>query len=272
MRSPVGSRRGAGHSPRVRPSGAMSARGWRRENTRRRPPSSSTPSTLIARDGGASRAHARAPARPSSSALVRSTPSASSRGSSSAARSTVTTPDALSSAPGDRAPTVVAITGIDAATPKMVRGVHSRRDVRATELRDREQRRHREQHQARDDARGAHTDRHRLALRVEMRHEPECGRAPRRCEIHASRASEWRVEHAPPAEPEREPAQERRAEREHQQRGRVRDRVLPPCPATTNSTAAATPASGVPHRPGNAEYSNGCSLVVKPASRSTPAQ
>src|SRR4029079_5255857 len=89
-------------------------------------PPSSTPSQLMAIAGFRvrSRTHALAPASPSSSALVRQTPKCEPRASSAAA-STVATPDALSSETGARAPTVVAMTGIAPTIARTINADHT---------------------------------------------------------------------------------------------------------------------------------------------------
>lgn len=90
--------------------------GARRVHMNRTPPRSSTPSKLMAMPAPRPRTQARAPASPNSSALVNSTPNGALRGSALATRSALTTPDALSSAPADLAPTVLAATGSATST------------------------------------------------------------------------------------------------------------------------------------------------------------
>ena len=74
------------------------------------------------------------------------------------------------------------------------------------------------------DARGAHDDRYRLALRVQMRHEPECRAASRRREIHC-RARERMARRALPTVPSQNARPQRSAAlnaRSEQRRERVR--------------------------------------------------
>ena len=139
-------------------------------------PSSSTPSQLSATPDAAlrARAHARAPASPSSSALGSKTPTAAVGSSSSAAASTAATPDALSSAPADLAANHArhhrhahrASAPLLPATRAYGSG---RARVAAPPRRAQQQQRRREQHHARD----ANERGHGLGLAVEVRHQPD---------------------------------------------------------------------------------------------------